>query len=207
VRIPGPRSEVAHRLQRLTDRSRGRTRRLVVGHLRLRAAAGRVPASASSADSSRGCSRSTSNAAASESDGRVLSAGFDSDIVYDLREYATFPSRGCTTTSRRPKWPRAAPDQVSGHTVIDSIEAITRLERGVLSALRTEYESRARVHQRHARGGRRHRPRMINPTPNAVILHGLEEEDLWTTRGNSRESTATRWPSRRHRSTTCSSTS
>jgi putative transcriptional regulator len=71
-------------------------------------------------------------------------------------------------------------DQVSGHTVIDSIEAITRLSSEEFFRLYGQSTSRVLVFTNVTRGeGVGIALRMINPTPNAVILHGLEEEDLW----------------------------
>jgi putative transcriptional regulator len=112
---------------------------------------------------------------------RVLSAGFESDIVSDLREYPTqvsldrfYDAVGATEL--------ADGDQhhVTGHTVIDSIEAITRLSSEEFYRLYGQSTSRALMFTNVTRG---ESPlvamRVVNPTPNAVVLHGLDREDLW----------------------------
>lgn len=113
--------------------------------------------------------------------GRVLSAGFDSDIVHDLREYPAaisldeFYERTDATEFERP-----GADHISGHTVIDSIQAITRLSSGEFYRLYGQSTERALIFTRVTRG---ESPlvalRVVNPTPNAVVLHGLAPEDLW----------------------------
>ena len=112
---------------------------------------------------------------------RVLSAGFESDIVSDLREYPTqvsldrfYDAVGATEL--------ADGDQhhVTGHTVIDSIEAITRLSSEEFYRLYGQSTSRALMFTNVTRG---ESPlvamRVVNPTPNAVVLHGLDRDDLW----------------------------
>ncbi|NEU56102.1 helix-turn-helix domain-containing protein [Halorussus sp. MSC15.2] len=112
---------------------------------------------------------------------RVLSAGFESDIVNDLREYPTtvpldrfYDAVGATEL--------AGGDQqhVTGHTVIDSIQAITRLSSEEFYRLYGQSTSRALMFTNVTRG---ESPlvamRVVNPTPNAVVLHGLDREDLW----------------------------
>ncbi len=126
--------------------------------------------------------------------GRVLSAGFDSDIVHDLREYpATIPlsrlyeavdatevaegkmDAGCG----RPR-PGGHTPTVAGHTVIDSIEAITRLSSEEFYRLYGQSTNRALVFTRVTRG---ESPlvamRVVTPTPSAVLLHGMTPESLW----------------------------
>ena len=111
---------------------------------------------------------------------RVLSAGFESDVVLDLREYAT-------TVSLRNVYDRigadevvSGPDGITGHTVINSIEAITRLSPDEFFRLYGQSTSRALVFTGVTRG---ESPvvamRVVNPTPNAVVLHGLTADDLW----------------------------
>ncbi len=113
--------------------------------------------------------------------GRVLSAGFDSDVVLDLREYATsiylsqfYEDLGATEVAS------GATDRISGHTVIDSIEAITRLSSEEFFRLYGQSTNRALVFTGVTRG---ESPlvalRVVNPTPNAVVLHGIDEDDLW----------------------------
>lgn len=113
--------------------------------------------------------------------GRVLSAGFDSDIVHDLREYPTsveldhfYASIGGT------EFARGGSDRISGHTVIDSIEAITRLSSEDFYRLYGQSTERALVFTNVSRG---ESPlvamRVVNPTPNAVILHDISPEEVW----------------------------
>ncbi|WP_254862800.1 helix-turn-helix domain-containing protein [Halovivax gelatinilyticus] len=113
--------------------------------------------------------------------GRVLSAGFESDVVYDLREYAT--ARPIAEVFRRVDATQITSgnhDRISGHTVIDSIRAITRLSSEEFIRLYGQSTNRALVFTGVTRG---ESPlvalRVVNPTPNAVILHGIEPADLW----------------------------
>jgi len=60
--------------------------------------------------------------------GRVLSAGFENDIVYDLREYSTaLPIEDLYEALDATEIVRGDRDYVNGHTVINSIQTITRL--------------------------------------------------------------------------------
>ena len=113
--------------------------------------------------------------------GRVLSAGFDSDIVYDLREYPVsveldyfYDAIGGT------EFARGGTDRISGHTVIDSIEAITRLSSEDFYRLYGQSTERALIFTNVTRG---ESPlvamRVVNPTPNVVILHDIAEDELW----------------------------
>jgi putative transcriptional regulator len=112
---------------------------------------------------------------------RVLSAGFESDIVNDLREYPAavsldqfYDAVGATELAEGDQ------DHVTGHTVIDSIEAITRLSSEEFYRLYGQSTSRALVFTNVTRG---ESPlvamRVVNPTPNAVVLHGLDRDALW----------------------------
>ena len=112
---------------------------------------------------------------------RVLSAGFESDIVHDLREYPTpvsleefYEAMDATEIHRGGR------DRIYGHTVINSIQAITRLSSEEFYRLYGQSTNRALVFTDVTRG---ESPlvalRVVTPTPNAVVLHGLEEEDLW----------------------------
>lgn len=113
--------------------------------------------------------------------GRVLSAGFDSDVVYDLREYATAHDLGTVYEDIGATEVAAGRnDHSSGHTVIDSIEAITRLSSEDFVRLYGQSTSRMLVFTGITRG---ESPlvalRVVTPTPNAVVLHGIDEDDLW----------------------------
>jgi putative transcriptional regulator len=112
---------------------------------------------------------------------RVLSAGFDSDIVHALREYpATIPLERYYDAIGAEELVRGSQDTVAGHTVIDSIEAITRLSSEEFYRLYGQSTNRALVFTSVTRG---ESPlvamRVVNPTPNAVVLHGLTPDDIW----------------------------
>jgi putative transcriptional regulator len=112
---------------------------------------------------------------------RVLSAGFDSEVIHDLREYAAnipleryYDAIGATELVRGDR------DTVAGHTVINSIKAIQRLSSDEFYALYGQSTNRALVFTNVTRG---ESPlvalRVVKPTPNAVVLHGLGEDDVW----------------------------
>jgi putative transcriptional regulator len=112
---------------------------------------------------------------------RVISAGFESDIVQDLREYSTtIPLERFYDAINATEIVSGSSDRISGHTVIDSIEAITRLSSEEFYRLYGQSTNRALVFTGVTRG---ESPlvamRVVNPTPNAVVLHGLLEDDLW----------------------------
>ena len=111
---------------------------------------------------------------------RVLSAGFESDIVLDLREYATTLPLADFYDAIGGEELVAGPSGITGHTVIDSIEAITRLSSEEFYRLYGQSTSRALVFTNVSRG---ESPlvamRVVTPTPNAVVLHGLDADALW----------------------------
>ena len=112
---------------------------------------------------------------------RVLSAGFESDVVYDLREYDTaLPVERVYEAMDATELVRGDRDRVSGHTVINSIQAITRLSSEEFYRLYGQSTNRVLVFTDVTRG---ESPlvalRVVNPTPNAVVLHGLAEAELW----------------------------
>lgn len=111
---------------------------------------------------------------------RILSAGFESDIVLDIREYPAamplaefYEAIGAAELT-------SGPSTITGHTVIDSIEAITRLSSDEFYRLYGQSTSRALIFTNVTRG---ESPlvamRVVTPTPHAVVLHGLERADLW----------------------------
>ncbi len=112
---------------------------------------------------------------------RVLSAGFDSEVVLDLREYATSVELAGLYDELDAREAIAGnADRVSGHTVIDSIQAITRLSSEEFFRLYGQSTNRVLVFTNVTRGeGVGIALRVVNPTPNAVVLHGLAESDLW----------------------------
>ena len=111
---------------------------------------------------------------------RILSAGFESDIVLDLREYPATLALGEFYDRVGGEELVTGPDGITGHTVIDSIEAITRLSSDEFYRLYGQSTSRALVFTNVTRG---ESPlvamRVVTPTPNAVVLHGLAADDLW----------------------------
>lgn len=113
---------------------------------------------------------------------RVVEAGFDRDIVHDLREYpARVPITRVYGAIGATELAAGGDTTVAGHTVIDSIEAITRLSSEEFYRLYGQSTNRALVFTGVTRG---ESPlvalRVVTPTPNAVILHGVDEEDLWS---------------------------
>jgi putative transcriptional regulator len=112
---------------------------------------------------------------------RVLSAGFENDVVLDLREYpASIPLESFYEAVDARELVRGQQDVVAGHTVIDSIGAITTLSSEEFYRLYGQSTNRVLVFTDITRG---ESPlvamRVVNPTPNAVVLHGIAEDDLW----------------------------
>ena len=112
---------------------------------------------------------------------RVVSAGFESDIVRDIREYpAARPTERVYEALDATEVAAGSRDTVNGHTVIDSIEAITSLSSEEFYRLYGQSTDRALVFTEVTRG---ESPlvalRVVTPTPNAVILHGVSPDDLW----------------------------
>jgi putative transcriptional regulator len=112
---------------------------------------------------------------------RVLSAGFDSEAVHDLREYSTtvrleryYEAIGATRLVAGER------NTIAGHTVIDSIAAIRQLSTEEFYDLYGRSTNRALVFTGVSRG---ESPlvalRVVTPTPHAVVLHGISEESLW----------------------------
>jgi putative transcriptional regulator len=112
---------------------------------------------------------------------RVLSAGFENEVVLDLKEYSTprplgavYEAAGATEVAAGDH------DDVAGHTVIDSIAAIRRFSSEEFFRLYGQSTNRVLVFTGVSRG---ESPlvalRVVNPTPNAVVLHGIGEADLW----------------------------
>lgn len=112
---------------------------------------------------------------------RVLSAGFDKDVVYDLREYpTTVPLRRFHHSIDADVIVDGRVDTIAGHTVINSVEAIKRLSSEEFYRLYGQSTNRALVFTGVTRG---ESPlvalRVVTPTPSAVVLHGLDRESLW----------------------------
>lgn len=112
---------------------------------------------------------------------RILSAGFDESIVLDLREYQTTMALGAFYDAiGAEEMAPGTSDRIYGHTVIDSIEAITRLSSEDFYRLYGQSTERALVFTKVTRG---ESPlvamRVASPKPAAIVLHGLEPDDLW----------------------------
>ncbi len=112
---------------------------------------------------------------------RVLSAGFDSQVVHDLREYsANIPLERYYDAIDATELARGDRGTVAGHTVLDSIKAIQRLSADEFYSLYGQSTNRALVFTNVSRG---ESPlvalRVVNPTPNAVVLHGITEDRVW----------------------------
>jgi putative transcriptional regulator len=112
---------------------------------------------------------------------RVLSAGFESDVVYDLREYSTpVPIERFYDAVDATEVVGGKQTSIAGHTAINSIKAITRLSNEEFYRLYGQSTNRALVFTDVTRG---ESPlvalRVVTPTPTAVILHGLSDDDLW----------------------------
>lgn len=111
---------------------------------------------------------------------RILTAGFESDIVLDIREYPASVSLTEFYQRIQGEELTGGPSTITGHTVIDSIEAITRLSSDEFYRLYGQSTSRALVFTNVTRG---ESPlvamRVVNPTPHAVVLHGITREALW----------------------------
>lgn len=112
---------------------------------------------------------------------RVLSAGFESDVVYDLREYPTpVPIEQFYDSINATEIVSGEQRTIAGHTAINSIEAITRLSSEEFYRLYGQSTNRALVFTDVTRG---ESPlvalRVVTPTPTVVVLHGLTDDDLW----------------------------
>ncbi|MFC7072584.1 helix-turn-helix domain-containing protein [Halovenus rubra] len=112
---------------------------------------------------------------------RVLSAGFDSDVVHDLREYpANIPLDRYYDAIGATELVSGSRETVAGHTIIDSIEAIRRLSSDEFYDLYGKSTNRALVFTNVTRG---ESPlvamRVVKPTPHAVVLHGIEPDKVW----------------------------
>ncbi|WP_096391619.1 helix-turn-helix domain-containing protein [Halopenitus persicus] len=112
---------------------------------------------------------------------RVISAGFESDVVLDLREYTTaVPLSTFHDAMDATEIVAGERDRIYGHTVINSIQAISRLSSEEFYRLYGQSTNRALVFTNVTRG---ESPlvalRVVTPTPNAVVLHGIDEDDLW----------------------------
>lgn len=112
---------------------------------------------------------------------RVLSAGFESDVVYDLREYsATVPITRFYHSIDAETVVSGKAETIAGHTVINSVEAIKRLSSEEFYRLYGQSTNRVLVFTDVTRG---ESPlvalRVVTPTPSAVVLHGIDDDDLW----------------------------
>jgi len=112
---------------------------------------------------------------------RVLSAGFDNEVIHDIREYpANIPVERYYGAVGAEELVGGDRGTVAGHTVIDSVRAIQRLSSEEFYDLYGRSTNRALVFTGISRG---ESPlvalRVVKPTPNAVLLHGLDRESVW----------------------------
>ena len=112
---------------------------------------------------------------------RVHSAGFESDVVSDLREYQiAMPVTRVYEALDATELAAGDRDVVHGHTVINSVAAITRLSSEEFYRLYGQSTDRLLVFTGVTRG---QSPlvalRVVTPTPNAVVLHGIDPADVW----------------------------
>ena len=112
---------------------------------------------------------------------RVLSAGYDSDSVLDLQEFpAAVPIERYFEAIDATELTAGDRATVVGHTVIDSIAAIKRLTSEEFYRLYGQSSNRVLIFTNVTRG---ESPlvamRVVNPTPNAVVLHGIEPDAVW----------------------------
>jgi putative transcriptional regulator len=112
---------------------------------------------------------------------RILSTGFDNDVIYDTQEYqANIPLDQYYDAVDASELTRGDRDNVAGHTIINSTEAIQRLSSEEFYTLYGESTNRALVFTNVTRGKS---PlvalRVLKPTPNAVVLHGIDKESVW----------------------------
>ena len=111
---------------------------------------------------------------------RLVSAGFESDVVLDLREYPTPRPLSDFYDRIGGEEVVSGPATISGHTVINSIQAIRQLSAEEFYRLFGQSTSRALVFTDVTTGeGPLVAMRVVTPTPNAVVLHGLSRDDLW----------------------------
>lgn len=112
---------------------------------------------------------------------RVLLAGFDSDVVYDLREYAAnIPVERLHEATGATGLVAGDRDTIAGHTVLDSVEVIRRFSSEEFYSLYGESTNRALVFTNVTDGeGAMVALRVVQFTPHAVVLHGISETDLW----------------------------
>ncbi|MCU4719185.1 helix-turn-helix domain-containing protein [Halapricum hydrolyticum] len=112
---------------------------------------------------------------------RVLSAGFDREVVHELKEYpATIDLDRYYDAIGAAELVRGRENTIAGHTIIDSIAAITRLSSEEFYRLYGQSANRALVFSGVTRG---ESPlvamRVVNPTPNVVVLQGIDRDDVW----------------------------
>lgn len=112
---------------------------------------------------------------------RVLDAGFSGDAVIDIREYDraidladVLDGVAATTVADGDH------HRITGHTIIDSIAAITTLSSDEFYRLFGHSTDRLLVFTNVTTGeGPQVALRVVDPSPTAIVLHGLEPATLW----------------------------
>jgi len=110
---------------------------------------------------------------------RVLGAGFEGNAIRDLRDYDTPVGLDEFHDSIEAETLIGSDDDIKGHTVVDSVEAITSFTSEEFARLYGWSTERALVFTRIDRG---ESPlvaiRVTNLKPSAVVLHGIGREDI-----------------------------
>ncbi|MDY6774677.1 MAG: helix-turn-helix domain-containing protein [Halobacteria archaeon] len=116
---------------------------------------------------------------------RILGAGFEGDAIKDLRDYETpvdaddFYDAIDADVVHRASEDSDDDTTLAGHTVIDSVKAITSLSNAEFTRLYGWTTQRALVFTRVSRG---ESPlvaiRVTSLKPRAVVLHGIDEDEM-----------------------------
>ncbi len=109
----------------------------------------------------------------------LLGAGLEGDAIKDLKDYDDAVDLDSFYDAIDATPIVDQDDEIEGHTVVDSIEAITEFSSEEFSQLYGWTTKRALVFTRLTRG---ESPmvaiRVTNLTPSAVVLHGIGEDDI-----------------------------
>lgn len=112
---------------------------------------------------------------------QILSAGFDREIVLDRVEYSsTISVNDFYDSIEATEISAGSQESIAGHTVVDSVKAITKFSTEDFYRLYGQSTNRALVFTNLTRG---ESPlvaiRVVDPTPSAVVLHGISRADVW----------------------------
>ena len=112
---------------------------------------------------------------------RILSAGFDKDVILDQVEYPSPVTMDSFNEAiEAAQIASGSQKTITGHTVVDSLKAITEFSTDDFYRLYGQSTNRAIVFTNITRG---ESPlvaiRVVNPKPSAVVLHGISSRDIW----------------------------